>query len=294
MGSKKRYVADYDFEEAYNKAIEDMEQDQLERYMKEKRAGIAYQTKTTKAGDQLEADIYPVFGNRQDAPRTKRRNESRPAQKNLNNKRARRYLNNLVNANFGEGDLWCTFTYDDKHLPADPDEADRRFANFIRRVNRRRKKAGLENVKYICVTEYVEDEGKKTRCHHHVIMSGDVDRDELEKVWGQGKRNHTRRIDPDPRYKYRRNRELHQQRSKRAETVAGVKESEKADRDKIRLPHRETDSGAHGDRPDVPRKQDPEILSGLSFYRRRSQNKRCQRRVLHIRPNGSGLNTLSI
>ena len=29
-------------------------------------------------------------------------------------------------------------------------------------------------------------------------MSGDVDRDELEKVWGQGKRNHTRRIDPDP------------------------------------------------------------------------------------------------
>ena len=198
MGSRKKYIDDYDFEESYKKSLEDMEQDQIDRYLKENRAGIAYQTKTTKAGDQLEADIYPVFGSRKDTPRTKRGKESRPAQKNLNSKRAKRYLNNLVSANFGEGDLWCTFTYDDAHLPADQDEADRIFGNFIRRINRRRKKAGLDNVKYICVTEYQEEEGKKTRCHHHVIMSGDVNRDELEKIWGQGKRNQTRRIDPDP------------------------------------------------------------------------------------------------
>lgn len=195
---KKKYFDDYDFEASYQKAIEDMEQDQADRYLKEKRTGIAYQTKTTKAGDQLEADIYPVFNSRKDAPRTPRRNKTRPAQKNLNSKRARRYLNNLVSANFGRGDLWCTFTYDDQHLPDNPSEADRRFTNFIRRVNRRRKRAGLDNVKYICVTEYHEEEGKRTRCHHHVIMSGDVDRDELEKIWGQGKRNQTRRIDPDP------------------------------------------------------------------------------------------------
>ena len=198
MGSRKKYIDDYDFEESYKKSLEDMEQEQIDRYLKENRAGIAYQTKTTKAGDQLEADIYPVFGSRKDAPRTKRGKESRPAQKNLNSKRAKRYLNNLVSANFGEGDLWCTFTYDDAHLPADQDEADRIFGNFIRRINRRRKKAGLDNVKYICVTEYQEGEGKKTRCHHHVIMQGDVNRDELEKIWGQGKRNQTRRIDPDP------------------------------------------------------------------------------------------------
>ena len=158
MGTKRKYFDDYDFEESYQKSIEDMEQDQIERYLKEKRAGIAYQTKTTKAGDQLETDIYPVFGSGKDAPRTKRGNKSRPAQKNLNSKRARRYLNNLVSANFGRGDLWCTFTYDDQHLPDNPDEADRRFTNFIRRVNRRRKRAGLDNVKYICVTEYHEEE----------------------------------------------------------------------------------------------------------------------------------------
>lgn len=196
--AKKKYFDDYDFESAYQKAIEDLEQDQADRYLKEKRTGIAYQTKTTKAGDQLEADIYPVFAGKKDAPRTQKRNKSRPAQKNLNNKRAKRYLNNLVSANFGRGDLWCTFTYDDAHLPDSPDEADRRFTNFIRRINRRRKRSGLDNVKYICVTEYSEEEGKRTRCHHHVIMSGDVDRDEIEKIWGQGKRNQTRRIDPDP------------------------------------------------------------------------------------------------
>ena len=77
MGSKrKKYFDDYDFEEAYQKSIEDMEQDQIDRYVKQKK-GIGYQTKTTKAGDHLEADIYPIFGNRQDAPRTKRGNASR-------------------------------------------------------------------------------------------------------------------------------------------------------------------------------------------------------------------------
>jgi hypothetical protein len=198
MGSKKRkYFDDYDFEEGYQKSIEDLEQDQIERYVKQKK-GIGYQTKTTKAGDHLEADIYPIFGSRQDAPRTKRGNSSRPAQKHLNDKRARRHLNNLVNANFGEGDLWCTFTYDQDHLPEDPNEADKIFTNFIRRINRRRKKAGKENVKYICVTEFSEDPDKGIRCHHHVIMSGDVDRDELESIWKHGKRNQTRRISPDP------------------------------------------------------------------------------------------------
>lgn len=198
MGKRNRkYFDDYDFEEAYNEQIEKLEQDQIEKKMKEE-GGAAYQTKTTKAGDHLEADIYPVFNNRQDAPRTKRGNKSRPAQKNLNDRRARRYLNNLVDANFGKGDLWCTFTYDKEHLPADMEAAEKTFTNFIRRINRRRKKAGKDNVKYICVTEFSDDPKKGIRCHHHVIMSGDCNRDELEALWKDGKRNQTRRLDPDP------------------------------------------------------------------------------------------------
>lgn len=198
MGSGGKRYADYDFEEAYQEQIEKLEQYEIDQRIRKGGSYVGYQTKTTKAGDQLEADIYPSFGNRKDQPRTKRGNKSRPAQKNLNDRRARRYLNNLVSANFGQGDLWCTFTYDDEHLPDSPEEADRRFNNFIRRINRRRKKEGQPNVKYIVVTEYSDEEGKRKRVHHHVIMQGDIDRDTLEELWKDGKRNQTRRIDPDP------------------------------------------------------------------------------------------------
>lgn len=197
MKDKNKYFTDYDFEEAYQKQIDNLQQAEIERLMKS-RKGIAYQTKTTKAGNQLEADIYPAFGNRQDAPRTKRGNKSRHAQKNLNDKRAKRYLNNLISANFGKGDIWATFTYDEEHLPESPEDADRIFANYIRRINRRRRKAGKDNAKYIVVTEWSDDEEKGIRCHHHVIIDGSNDRDELENLWRQGSRNHTRRIDPDP------------------------------------------------------------------------------------------------
>lgn len=194
-----KYYADYDFEEAYQKQISNLQEYEIDRLIKEKKINSAYQTKTTKAGDHLEADIYPAFGSRSDMPRTKRRNRSKPAQKNLNDRRARRYLNNIVDANFGKGDLWCTFTYDEDHLPGSVEDAGISFRNFIRRVNRKRKKQGKENIKYICVTEYSPaEEGKDGRCHHHVIMSGDQDRDGLEALWKNGGRNQTRRIDPDP------------------------------------------------------------------------------------------------
>lgn len=194
---KKRFYADNDFEEAYQQQIEKLEEAEAQRYAR-KNKGKAYQTKTTRAGRQLEVDIYPAYGSRKDMPRTKRGNGSRPAQKNLNDRKARRYLNNLIDANFGKDDLWCTFTYDDEHLPEDIEDAQRIFRNFIRRVNRVRKKEGKNNVRYICVTEYRDEEGKEVRCHHHVIMEGDCDRDQLETLWKHGRRNQTRRISPDP------------------------------------------------------------------------------------------------
>ena len=193
---KQRLYADYDYEKAYLDQIEKMEEAEAERYAK-RNLGKAYQTKTTKAGDHLEVDIYPAFGSRSEMPRIKKQG-SRKAQKNLNERKARRYLNNLADANFGKGDYWCTFTYDNDHLPNDIEEAQRYFANYIRRINRRRKRLGKDNVKYICVTEYVNEQGEDIRCHHHVIMSGDDDRDTLEDLWKGGGRNQVRRIIPDP------------------------------------------------------------------------------------------------
>lgn len=193
---RKKYYDNYDYEEAYNEQIEKLEEAEAERIAK-KGKGAGYRTTTTEAGKMIEVDIYPTFNVRHDMPRTKRGRESRPAQKNLNDKRARRYLNQLASANFGKGDLWGTFTYRAGEEPESIDDAEKKFGNFIRRINRRRKRAGKENIKYIYVTEW-EDGEKGVRCHHHAILSGDVDRDEIEKLWYHGDRTETKRLAPDP------------------------------------------------------------------------------------------------
>lgn len=193
---RKKYYDNYDYEEAYNEQIEKLEEAEAERIAK-KGKGAGYRTTTTEAGRMIEVDIYPTFNVRHDMPRTKRRRESRPAQKNLNDKRARRYLNQLASANFGKGDLWGTFTYRAGEEPESIDDAEKKFGNFIRRINRRRKRAGKENIKYIYVTEW-EDGEKGVRCHHHAILSGDVDRDEIEQLWYHGDRTETKRLAPDP------------------------------------------------------------------------------------------------
>ncbi len=193
---RKKYYDNYDYEEAYNEQIEKLEEAEAERIAK-KGKGAGYRTTTTEAGKMIEVDIYPTFNVRHDMPRTKRGRESRPAQKNLNDKRARRYLNQLASANFGKGDLWGTFTYRAGEEPESIDDAEKKFGNFIRRINRRRKRAGKENIKYIYVTEW-EDGEKGVRCHHHAILSGDVDRDEIEQLWYHGDRTETKRLAPDP------------------------------------------------------------------------------------------------
>ncbi len=198
MRKKKRLYDDYDYEEAYNKQCLKLTEWEAEQIAKKGKKGAAYRTTTTEAGNQIEVDIYPSFNSRHDMPRTKRKRESRPSQKNLNEKRARRYLNNLAAANFGKGDLWGTFTYRAGEEPESVEDAERIFGNYIKCINRRRKKQGKPNLRYIYVTEWSNDPQKGIRVHHHMIFSGDCDRDEIEKLWRHGDRTETKRLAPDP------------------------------------------------------------------------------------------------
>lgn len=189
----KKHYDDYDYEEAYEKAQENLEAAELERIRKARHRNVCYRTTTTRCGsERVEVDIYPSFGSRRDMPRTRRGRESRAAQKNLNEKRARRYLVQLACTNFGKDDYWATFTYDKAHLPETIEGCQRTFANFMKRVNRRRKKKGLPNARYIVITEH-----SGVRAHHHVLIDGDLSRDELEDLWSAGTRNNIRRISPD-------------------------------------------------------------------------------------------------
>ena len=56
-------------------------------------------------------------------------------------------------------------------------------------MQRARKKQGLPPLKYIAVTEKGSKNG---RYHHHVTLSGGMDRDDLENLWGLGYANSRR------------------------------------------------------------------------------------------------------
>lgn len=152
-----------------------------------------YRAKTIKAGNVLEVEVFPIWNTRGEAIRAKK-HKTRQAQKNLNDKNAKKKLIRKINANFTEEDLCITLTY--KGGVPDEEQARRDIRNYIRRVREWRRKHGLSELKYVYVIEFGGGDGRRKRVHHHVIMSG-MDRDEAERLWnGKGWAN-TRRLQPD-------------------------------------------------------------------------------------------------
>jgi hypothetical protein len=139
----------------------------------------------------MEVDLYEVTAAQHNTSlREKKKEATSLAQQAYNDKRAKRYHVQLVNTNFKQGDYSWTGTYDDDHLPgADAKEqADRDWANFIKRVYRWCDKNGVERPKWVMATEYSTrgDDGKVTgRHHHHAIIqrTKGLDRDILEELW---------------------------------------------------------------------------------------------------------------
>ena len=133
-------------------------------------------------GNYMDADIYPVF--QQPGVRRSRSRPTSAIQERLNQRNAERKFARLANLNFGKGDYALHLTYAEQ--PESADSAVRLVRNYIRRINRRRKKAGLEPCRYLLTTEH----GKKSgRVHHHLIISGGLSRDEMEEIWGRGRAN---------------------------------------------------------------------------------------------------------
>ena len=153
---------------------------------------IKYKTKTTVSGPMLECEIYPIWKTSKKSIREKTRKESRKVQKNLNNKNAVKRVIRLINTNFNNNGIWGTFTYSNDRLPNSEDQAKKDIQNYIRRLKRYIAKEELEPLKYIYVTEC--SEGK--RVHHHIVMNFN-NRDIAEKLWKNGGRTQTRRLQPD-------------------------------------------------------------------------------------------------
>lgn len=167
------------------------------------RRRMFYREKKTDCGNYREIDIIPRTDNAERAvkgKRGKRKKVTEPKQKDLNDKNSKRYLVQLGNGNFGIGDLHVSCTYDNEHLPDNVEDAVKNVDNYLRRIAYRRGKLGIEPLKYILVTEYgyqKDDETKLVRVHHHIIMNGGLDRDEIEMMW-TNQRINWKRYEKDP------------------------------------------------------------------------------------------------
>lgn len=136
-----------------------------------------------------EIDIY--YYRQTPRGRGKRKKKSRPEQEKLNDKNARRYINQLVKSNFFVDDYRVDLTYDDEYLPQNEEEANRLVNNFLKKIKRERKKLGIGPLKYIWINEGFNGEG---RPHHHLLINGGIDRDTIEGMWVKGRAKNAKPI----------------------------------------------------------------------------------------------------
>ena len=148
---------------------------------------VLYRETRYICGDYMDVDIYPVF--RRQSGRGKKAKPTSEVQEKLNARNAERKLLRLLHTNFTGMDYEIHLTYRDADLPKSEEEAKKRVDNFMRRVKRRFEKflPGKE-LRYIIVDEGGAGEWEG-RFHHHVTISGGIDRTELEELWGHGYAN---------------------------------------------------------------------------------------------------------
>lgn len=145
--------------------------------------------KTIKAGDLLYCRSYPIWDNtaRKEADaalnKVRDRKGTSAAQKKLDARKAEERLIQIINANFGAGDHLVTCTYASGKEPGDLTQAKRDMANYIARIKRAYRKAGLPEPRYVYVTEVTTSNRWGVRHHHHMVLQGGLPRGTVEALW---------------------------------------------------------------------------------------------------------------
>ncbi len=143
--------------------------------------------KLTYSGKTLEPDFFMVNNAGRLYSRGKKKKISRTAQKKLNNENSIKKLRRLLDENFTEEDYKIDLTFRDNEMPPTYEECQNRFANFIRRLKRFRKKRALPELKYAYAIECkVSKRTGVARFHFHGAISGGVSPKELRKIWSYG------------------------------------------------------------------------------------------------------------
>ena len=173
-------------------------------------------TRTIRAGETLELEVFPLINVSAPAREDYRRRKSSPAQVELNRRNSEKRIRRLCEANFGTGGIVMhpTFDYgfedysfsnpadrraefDRMGLPIDESDARRKFKNFIDRVKRYVKKCGKDpkELKYLYVLEKTKEPRDEDinalppHFHFHAIISGMdgcLTIEKLNELWGHG------------------------------------------------------------------------------------------------------------
>lgn len=155
--------------------------------------------KIVVAGPLVMETVYPRI-NGSEAPKVRgaKRKLSTAAQQRMNHIYSYQKLEFLLAANFVKGDLVCTFTYDDEHLPFNRKEAEGKLKYFRSKLSASRKKNQKELVMF-WNTEHRHGDG---RWHHHCVINATGEDFELiQKLWGQGRIEFRRlRLDKEKNY----------------------------------------------------------------------------------------------
>ena len=145
--------------------------------------------KTYTTGKYIEVELFNLSPNKKPFARAKKIKESTPAQKNLNDKKARRQFRRILHCNFTKKDLAVHLTFDEEHLPETEKDAIRLIGNYIRVIRRMwEKQFPGKPFKYVYVFSDVagDGSGEVVRKHFHLIMSGGLTRDDIEDKWKYG------------------------------------------------------------------------------------------------------------
>lgn len=135
------------------------------------------------SGDVIEIIEYeePIFyGAENTFQQGKIRSENRKTADNIN--KSKMTLRRLINTNYNSDSKFVTLTF--RENLKDIDVAKDNFKKFVKKMNYRRKKEGLENLKYIYVVEFQ----KRGAIHFHCIFFNMeyIENDKITEIWSHG------------------------------------------------------------------------------------------------------------
>ncbi|MFJ8100262.1 hypothetical protein [Lysinibacillus sp. NPDC096212] len=182
---------------AYEEAFGESELTKMHEDSLMDRAIAGYRVKSIWCGPVLEVEAYPYWHIPQ-GKRVKRDKNSSKAQERLNEKNRQKRVVRMLNTNFRPNDLYMTYTYTNKYVPKDYEQAKRDMVNLVRRMKhwlKKQEKYADFELKYIYTTEHTRN-GEKVRVHHHMVTNF-PNREVAEELWNRGMAHSKRLVEDD-------------------------------------------------------------------------------------------------